>query len=166
MGSQPGDPMRPRSVMVIALFLGAMHIGVTTRAQPLIAAERHAALVALRGDLKYSYIESEIERLSRSSIFECRNISVAARSWWDNDRVYGFRERIGVTDATTGLSGYLGGEARAPAAGGESAGTYEIRLYLANRTRNEILKTFRHESAHAAGITDERAARAWAEKCH
>jgi hypothetical protein len=152
--------------MITALYIGAMHLGVTTQAQPLVATDRHAALVPLRGDPKYSYIQGEIERLSRSPAFECRNIAVAARSWWDNGRVYGFRERIGVTDAITGLSGYLGGEARAPEAGGESAGTYEIRLYLANRTRNEILKTFRHESAHAAGIADERAARAWAEKCH
>jgi hypothetical protein len=152
--------------MVTALFIGTGLGGIaTTEAQGLVADGQRAAVVPLRDHPKYAFLRSEIDRLSRSSIFECRNISMAARSWWENNRVYGFTGRVDVTDAVSGFSGYLAGEARAPRKGDAADTAYVMHLYLANRTKGEILQTFRHESAHAAGITDEREARTWAVQC-
>jgi hypothetical protein len=154
------------TTMVTVLFIAAAQGGTgTVEAQGLIADGQRADVVPLKDHPKYAYLRSEIERLSRSSIFECRNISMAARHWWEKNRVYGFTERMGVADAVSGFTGYLAGEARAPRSGDAADTAYVMHLYLANRTKSEIMKTFRHESAHAAGITDERAARAWAEEC-
>lgn len=154
------------TTMVTALFIATLPDATANAQDPVTAAYRYTALIPLKGDPKYSYLLAEIDRLSSSRIFECRNIALAARFWWDNNRVFGFRDWIGATDAVTGLPGYLGGEARAPRGGDAGDDRYEMRLNVAYRTKTEILKTFRHESAHAAGITDERAARSWAEKCH
>jgi hypothetical protein len=151
--------------MVTVLFIVATQGGVAPVAsQGLIAEGQHTAVVPLRGDPRYGYLRHEIDRLSRSSIFECRNIGTAAHQWWIKNRVYGFTERIGVTDAVTGSSGYLAGEARAPRPGDAADTAYVMQLYL-GRTKREIMNTFRHESAHAAGITEERDARSWAERC-
>jgi hypothetical protein len=145
--------------MVMALFVVVMR-SVAVDAQGSAEGNLRGAGAPLKDDPKYAYLRDEIERLSRSTKFECRNISIAARFWWDKNRVFGFSQRVVVTDPATGLAGFLGGEASS------ANDTYEMRLYLPNRTKNEILKTFRHESAHAAGIADERAARSLAEKCH
>jgi hypothetical protein len=154
------------TTMVTALLITSVHGGmVTIEGQGLIAAGHHARVVPLRDDARYAYLRSEIERLGRSGTFECRNIAMAARHWWEENRVYGFTERVDVVDATTGVTGYLAGEARAPRSEEGEDNAYVMHLYLANRTRKEILTTFRHESAHAAGITDESEARLWAKQC-
>lgn len=158
--------MRRVGTMVTVLFIAAAQGGIsTTQSQGLIAEGRHTAVVPLRDNPRYAYLRREIDRLSRSSIFECRNISMAARDWWEKNRVYGFTERVGVTDTVSKLSGFLAGEARAPRSGDAADTAYVMHLYLAGRTKSEITNTFRHESAHAAGITDERDARSWAEQC-
>jgi hypothetical protein len=156
---------RVTTMVTVLLIAAAQGRTSAVNAQGLIADGHRAAVVPLRDDPRYAYLRSEIDRLSRSSIFECRNISMAARHWWEKNRVYGFTERIGVTDAVSGAPGYLAGEARAPRSGDAADTAYVMHLYLANRTTREILTTFRHEAAHAAGITDERVARSLAEEC-
>ena len=135
------------------------------QSQGLIADGQRTAVVPLRDHPRYAYLRAEIDRLSRSRIFECRNISMAARDWWEKNRVFGFTERVGVNDTVSKLSGFLAGEARAPRSGDAADTAYVMHLYLAGRTKSEIMNTFRHESAHAAGITEERDARSWAEQC-
>lgn len=106
----------------------------------------------------YSYMQNELDRLSRSTNVECKALSTTGASWWSSGWVYGFNEKVSVWDSFSRSYGFLAGDTHHPGQQGWGGG-YEMHIHIGNRTRTQILSTYRHELAHAVGYGEADARR-------